>query len=94
MVQQIVEDLPFVSGDKLALMINGLGGTPQCELYLAYRKARELVEKAGMTVEISMVGEFFTGLEMGGFSVTLSQLDDETTQLLKAPANTCMYKVI
>lgn len=94
MVQQIVEDLPFTSGNKLALMINGLGGTPQCELYLAYRKARELVEKAGMTVEISMVGEFFTGLEMGGFSVTLSQLDDETTQLLKAPANTCMYKVI
>ena len=94
MVQQIVEDLPFVSGNKLALMINGLGGTPQCELYLAYRKARELVEKAGMTVEISMVGEFFTGLEMGGFSVTLSQLDDETMQLLKAPANTCMYKVI
>jgi dihydroxyacetone kinase-like protein len=94
MVQQIAEDLPFASGDKLALMINGLGGTPQCELYLAYRKARELVEKAGMSVKISMVGEFFTGLEMGGFSVTLSQLDDETTQLLKAPANTCMYKVI
>jgi len=94
MVQQIVQDLPFASGDKLALMINGLGGTPQCELYLAYRKARELVEKAGLSVEISMVGEFFTGLEMGGFSVTLSQLDDETTQLLKAPANTCMYKVI
>ena len=94
MVQQIAEDLPFASGDKLALMINGLGGTPQCELYLAYRKTRELVEKAGLSVEISMVGEFFTGLEMGGFSVTLSQLDDETTQLLKAPANTCMYKVI
>lgn len=94
MVQQIVEDLPFNSGDKVVLMINGLGGTPQCELYLAYRKARELVEKAGMSVEISMVGEFFTGLEMGGFSVTLSQLDDETTELLKAPANTCMYKVI
>jgi len=94
MVQQIVADLPFSAGDKLALMINGLGGTPQCELYLAYRKAREIVEKAGMSVEISMVGEFFTGLEMGGFSVTLSQLDDETTQLLKAPANTCMYKVI
>jgi dihydroxyacetone kinase-like protein len=94
MVQQIVADLPFDAGDKLALMINGLGGTPQCELYLAYRKAREIVEKAGMSVEISMVGEFFTGLEMGGFSVTLSKLDDETTQLLKAPANTCMYKVI
>lgn len=94
MVGQIIEDLPFAAGDKLALMINGLGGTPQCELYLAYRKARELTKKAGMTVEISMVGEFFTGLEMGGFSVTLSKLDDEITQLLKAPANTCMYKVI
>lgn len=94
MARQIIEDLPFGSGDNIAIMINGLGGTPQCELYLAYRKAREVAEKAGMKVEISMVGEFFTGLEMGGFSVTFSKLDDEIKQLLQAPTNTCMYKVI
>ena len=93
MVQQIAQDLPFASGDKLALMINGLGGTPQCELYLAYRKTRELVEKAGLSVEISMVGEFFTGLEMAGFSITLSRLDDELEQLILAKADTCMFKM-
>lgn len=94
MVDQIMADLPFVSGDKILIMINGLGATPQCELYIAYRKARELAEKAGMTVEITMVDEYFTGLEMGGFSVTFSRLDDEIKKLLRAPANTCMYKVI
>ena len=94
MAAQIIEDLPFNSGDEIVLMINGLGGTPQCELYLAYRKARQVAEAHGMKVAISMVGEFFTGLEMGGLSVTYSRLDDEIKELLQYPANTCMYKVI
>lgn len=93
MVGKIIEDLPFKAGDKILLMINGLGGTPQVELYLAYRRARQLAELAGIAVEISMVGEFFTGLEMGGFSVTFSRLDDETKPLLQAKADTCMYKL-
>lgn len=93
MVEKIIEDLPFVSGDRIALMINGLGGTPQVELYLAYRRARQLAEQAGFEVEISLVGEYFTGLEMGGFSITFSRLDDEITPLLLANADTCMYKV-
>ena len=94
MSKQIIEDLPFQSGDEILIMINGLGGTPQCELYLAYRKARQIAEAQGMTVSGSLVGEFFTGLEMGGFSVTYSKLDDEIKALLDHPANTCMFKVI
>jgi dihydroxyacetone kinase-like protein len=86
-------DLPFVSGAPVLLMINGLGGTPQVELYLAYRRARQIAEAAGLKVEISLVGEFFTGLEMAGFSVTLTRLDDELKSLIKAPADACMFKV-
>lgn len=92
MCTQIIEDLPFGSGDEIVIMINGLGGTPQSELYLAYRKARAIAEEAGMKVAISLVGEFFTGLEMGGFSITYSKLDDEIKELLQAKADTCMYK--
>jgi dihydroxyacetone kinase-like protein len=94
MVDEIVADLPFASGDKVLLMINGLGGTPPTEQYLAYRKARAVAEAAGLQVEISLVGEFFTGLEMAGFSVTLSRLDDELEQLIRAKADACMFKMI
>ncbi|MCK4786312.1 MAG: dihydroxyacetone kinase subunit DhaK [Desulfobacteraceae bacterium] len=94
MTNEIIADLPFSSGDDVLLMINGLGGTPQIELYLAYRKARQIAEAAGLKVDISLVGEFFTGLEMAGFSVTLTHLDDELTSLIKAPADTCMFKVV
>ena len=62
------------------------------ELYIAYRRARQLAEAAGLKVKISLVGEFFTGLEMGGFSVTLSRLDVELEQLINAPARACMFK--
>lgn len=94
MVDEIVSDLPFTSGDKVLLMINGLGGTPPTEQYLAYRKARSAAEAAGLSVEISLVGEFFTGLEMAGFSVTLTRLDDELERLIRARADACMFKMM
>ncbi len=34
LLNAIVPDLPFKSGDEVALMVNGLGGTPISELYL------------------------------------------------------------
>jgi len=37
----IVPDLPFKSGDEVALMVNGLGGTPISELYLLYGVAHK-----------------------------------------------------
>jgi len=93
MTDEIIADLPFASGDRVVLMINGLGGTPPTEQYLAYRKARQVAETAGLTVAVSLVGEYFTGLEMAGFSVTLSRLDDELEQLILAKADTCMFKM-
>ena len=47
-----------------------------------------------ITVGCSYVGEFFTGLEMAGFSVTLMKLDDELKELLAAPADTPCYKLM
>ena len=37
----------FKKGDEVALMLNGLGGTPISELYLLYGRAHEQVETAG-----------------------------------------------
>ena len=65
----------FNSGDEVALMLNGLGGTPISELYLLYGRAHEQVEKRGVKVWRSYVGEYCTSLEMNGASVTLCKVD-------------------
>ncbi|TQV78198.1 dihydroxyacetone kinase subunit DhaK [Exilibacterium tricleocarpae] len=84
--QAVHDDLPFNSGDRVALMINGLGGTPVSELYLLYRKAALLCEEHGLTVVNNYVGEYCTSLEMAGASLTLLKLDQELEALLAAPA--------
>lgn len=80
------DDLPFVSGDRVALMINGLGGTPISELYILYRRAHQQLAERGITVGRSYVGEYCTSLDMAGASLTLVRLDDEIEELLAAPA--------
>jgi dihydroxyacetone kinase-like protein len=93
MTLDVLEDLPFQSNDEVVVLINGLGGTPQMELYICYRKVKKMLDERNIKVGGSYVGEFFTGLEMAGFSVTLMKLDEELKQLLIAPADTPYYKI-
>jgi dihydroxyacetone kinase-like protein len=86
LLDAVVPDLPFRSGDRVALMLNGLGGTPISELYLLYGLAHEQLAARGIVVERSYVGEYCTSLEMAGASLTLVRLDERLTELLKAPA--------
>jgi len=85
-------DLPFASGDRVALMINGLGGTPPAELYVLYNHAAKKCGDAGLTIVRNYVGEYCTSLEMAGFSLTLLKLDGELEKLLAAPAE-CAVRV-
>jgi len=79
-------DLPFESGDRVVLMINGLGGTPVSELYLLYRRAAQRCNKAGLEIVRNYVGNYCTSLDMAGMSLTLLKLDEELEALLDAPA--------
>ena len=87
LLEAVVSDLPFSSGDRVALMVNGLGGTPLSELYILYRRAHSQLVERGMTVGRSYVNEYCTSLDMAGASLTLVKLDDEIEQLLAAPAD-------
>ena len=70
----------------MALMINGLGGTPISELYILYGRAHEQLAGRGINVRRNYVGEYCTSLDMAGASLTLVKLDDELSSLLDAPA--------
>ena len=85
--EAVCNDLPFKAGDRVAVMINGLGGTPISELYLLYGLAAKKCDEHGLVIAKNYVGEYCTSLEMAGFSLTLSKLDDEIEGYLNAPAS-------
>jgi len=86
LLEAVVSDLPNSSGDDVALMINGLGGTPISELYILYGRAQQQLAERGINVTRSYVGEYCTSLDMAGASLTLVKLDDELNELFDAPA--------
>jgi dihydroxyacetone kinase-like protein len=76
------------AGSKVLLFVNGMGGTPEAELYIVYNHARKLLQDAGLEVARSLVGNYITSLEMQGCSITVLKLDDELTELWDAPVLT------
>ena len=88
----ILEDIPFVAGDKVLLFVNGMGGTPQIELYIVFRRAAEVLAEKGIEVIRTLVGNFTTSLEMQGTSITVLKLDDELTALWDAPVQTAALR--
>jgi len=91
LMEKILEDLPFKSGDEVVVNINGLGATPLLELYIVYRKVHQILKDSKIKVHRTYVGEYFTSLEMGGFSITLTKVDDELKRLIDAPAKAPLF---
>jgi len=94
MTAAILEDLQAKSGDRLAVMVNGLGATPPEELYIVYRRVHDLLAGHGISVHRAYVGEFATSMEMAGMSLTFLRMDDELAALLDAPAHTPFFKQV
>lgn len=81
-------DLGLKPGDKVALLVNGLGATPLMELYILAACVGEHLRKSGIESPRVYVREFMTSLEMAGASVSLMRLDDELLGLLDKPCDT------
>jgi dihydroxyacetone kinase-like protein len=92
LLDRIISDLPFKSGDRVSVLINGLGATAYQELYIANRKVKQILEKYKIKTAITYVGEYFTSLEMAGFSITLTRLDETLERLVLAKADAPMFK--
>ncbi|MEA3336280.1 MAG: dihydroxyacetone kinase subunit DhaK [Chloroflexota bacterium] len=91
MTTAILDDLQPEEGDRLAVMVNGLGATPPEELYIMYRKVHQMLAEQGISVHRAYVGEYATSMEMAGASFTFLRLDDELAELLDYPARTPFF---
>ena len=88
LMEPIVSDIPYKSGDNVLLFVNGMGGTPLVELYIVYRKAYEIAAKHGLKVVRNLIGPYITSLEMAGTSITMLKMDDDMLKLWDAPVKT------
>src|SRR5919202_4548760 len=87
MLDVILTDRAFGPGERVALLVNGLGGTPPMELAIVARRAIAFLRERGLAVERAWAGEFLTALEMPGVSLSVLRLDDTRLLLLDAPAD-------
>ena len=92
MMDRIVSDLPYNSGDKVAVLVNGLGATTLDEQYIVVRRIEQYLKGKNIDVHRYYVGEYVTSLEMAGFSISLLKLDDELISFLDAPAHTPFFR--
>lgn len=88
LLERIFAEGIYGAGDEVAVLVNGMGGTPLMELLVANKHVKAVIEGNGLKVAKTIVGNYMTSLDMEGFSVTLLKLDDELKKYLDAPADT------
>ena len=92
MVDIVVPDYPFVSGDEVAVLVSGLGATPVMELYVLYNEVEKLLKGMGIQIYRPYVGNYFTSLDMMGATLTVMKLDEELKTLVDMPVDTMGLK--
>ena len=92
LLDKILKESDLSENDEVAVLVNGLGETTLIELYIINNRISEVLANKNIKVYDTIVGNYMTSLDMGGFSITLVKLDDEMKELLKAKADTPAFK--
>lgn len=95
MVDLLCQQLKPQAGDKMMLIINGVGATTHMELNIVFRKAYKELEARGLQIAVSRIQELLTVQEQAGFQMILTRLDDDHINYLKnKPSNAPYWTVI
>lgn len=85
LLDRILAEMAPSTGDRVAVLVNSLGGTPAMELYVLTRRIRQRLKAHGIGVHRTFVGPFYTSMDMEGVSLSMIHLDDELAALLDHP---------
>jgi len=91
MVDQLLADRPVGKGGRVAVIVNGMGGTTMMELLTVWRETEAILAARGITAVSPLVGTFVTTQEMGGVSISLMEPTDEMLAYWCARSNTPSY---
>ncbi|MFB6224250.1 MAG: dihydroxyacetone kinase subunit DhaK [Haloarcula sp.] len=88
LTEAVLNDLELDAGQEVVTIVNGMGGTPQMELFVVNRRLQELLGERNIETWDAWVGDYMTSLDMAGCSITVCAVDAELKELLGAPAET------
>ena len=88
---QIDRETQLQKGEKIAVLVNGLGETTLIELFIINNHLQDLLQAKEVTVVKTFVGNYMTSLDMGGFSISIVKLDEEMRKLLLAEQDTIAF---
>ncbi len=91
MYAELKAEMGLKDGDRVAVLVNGLGSTPLLELNIVYYNLYKHLKADGIKIHDSEVKVYCTCMEMGGFSISLLQLDDELTKYYDMPCYSPYY---
>ncbi len=92
LVEGVLEEKPDGAGNRVAVILNGLGTTKYEELFVVWGTAAKLIRDSGHEIVRPEVGELVTSLDMAGCSLTVMWLDEELERLWLAPADTPTFR--
>ena len=84
----VIHDLSLTEGERVGVLVNGLGATSREELFVFYRDVAKVLSRHAISAAQVFVGEYATSLEMAGLSVSLIRLTPALEAAISAPAYT------
>ena len=91
-LDRVLAELDPAAGSDVAVLVNGMGGTPLMELYIIARHVLDRLSRRNLTIHRCLVGNFLTALEMAGCSISVIKLNDELKVLLDYPAEPVLFR--
>lgn len=89
---KLLEVFEAKSGERYALLINGMGATPLMEQYVFANDVAGLLRDAGLEVAYRKLGNYMTSIDMAGLSLTLMKIEDGAwLKALESPVKTIAW---
>lgn len=77
LLDRLLDDGDFTSGDSVMVLLNNSGATTRMELLILYRDVFDYLEKRNIKIVRSFVGTYVTVQESAGFSLALLRSCEE-----------------
>ncbi|RIY00089.1 MarR family transcriptional regulator [Aureimonas flava] len=94
LLDRLFSEMRLQPGDRVAALVNSLGGTPAMELYVVHRRLAQRLRARRVEVVGAWVGPYYTSLDMAGVSLSLLHVDDELLDLLRHPCRSAALTVV
>jgi dihydroxyacetone kinase-like protein len=86
MMSSLLDDLPFVAGDEVCVLVNNGGSMTLMELSIVYRRIAQLLDERSISVHRAWLGPYATTQDSAAFAIALLRVDPMLKDLYDAPA--------